>query len=108
MLAYTVLRLTINQAGNMKVFLMPTQKDQGRKILSKGSQSLCIFARKFSRGSRVQEKVPLGFIYVPENTSEKLVLKSIISLTRLYKAVQGKAQPKDTSHIVKVGVEATC
>ena len=33
-LAYTVLRLTINQAGNMKVFLMTTQKDQGRKILS--------------------------------------------------------------------------
>ena len=66
------------------------------------------FVGKFGRGSRVQERAPLGFIYVPESTSEKLVLKSIISLTRLYKVVQGRAQPKHTNHIVKVGVEATC
>ena len=67
------------------------------------------FAGKFSRESRVQERAPLGFIYVPENTSEKLVLKSIISsLTRLYKVVQGRAQPKHASDIVKVAVEATC
>ena len=66
------------------------------------------FVGKFSRGSRVQERAPLGFMYVPENTSEKLVLKSIVSLTRLYKVIQGRVQPKHNNHIVKVGVEATC
>ena len=39
--------------ANIWVYVMTTQKDQNRKILSWGSQKLTYFARKFSRGLRV-------------------------------------------------------
>ena len=58
------------------------------------------FARKFSQGPRVQERVKLGYLSVYENTIKKF--------PQLYLAVQGRAQLEHSSHIVKVGVETTC
>ena len=60
-----------SQAGNMKVFLMATQKGQGCKILSLGFQKFMHFFGKFSGGPWAQERTPLGFMYVLENIHPK-------------------------------------
>ena len=53
------------------------------------------FAGKFSRGPRVLERALLVVWSIFENTPKHLV-------------VQGRMQLEHSSHIVKVGVEATC
>ena len=60
-----------SQAGNMKVFLMATQKGQGCKILSLGFQKFMHFFGKFSKGPWAQERTPLGFIYALEKKNPK-------------------------------------
>ena len=54
------------------------------------------FTGKFSRGPQVQERVVWSYVVSAfENTTKNLV-------------VQGRVQLEHSSHIVKVGVEATC
>ena len=53
------------------------------------------FTGKFSGGSHVEERALLE-------------LRSICLNTTKYLVVQGRVQLEHSSHIVKVGVEATC
>ena len=53
------------------------------------------FTKKFSREPQVQEGALLELCSIFENTTKKLV-------------VQGRVQLEHSSHIVMVGVEATC
>ena len=65
-------------AGNIRVYIMTTQKGQSYKLFSQGSPGVTHFAGKFSRVPRVQEKKRCwGYVPVFQNTPEKLLLKSI-------------------------------
>ena len=68
-----------NQAGNISLLNENTKRPRPQDT-QLGISKFLHFPGKFSSGLWVQERTPLGLIYVPENTSEKLVLKSIIPL----------------------------
>ena len=70
-----------SEAGNIRVHIMTTKKCQSGKILSYRSPEFAHFARKFSRGPRVQEREYCwSYRSVFENTPEKLLLQSIFPL----------------------------
>ena len=66
------------------------------------------FARKFSREAWVQEKVLLGLHICLWEYTQKVAASSPLKLPQLYLMVQEKAELEHSSHIVKVGLKATC
>ena len=69
-----------SEAGNIWVYVMTTQKDQNRKILSWGSQKLTYFARKFSRGFGYRRERCSVYLSGFEKTPKKLILESLFLL----------------------------
>ena len=98
-----------NWSGNMWVkdimttFFWPKPKENQLGILK-----ISAFARKFSRGPQVQEKVLLGLcIYLWEYT-QKVAASSPEKLPQLYLVVQERVQLEHSRHIFRVGFKATC
>ena len=68
--AYNAQKINVNRrihsvkanshGGNICVYVMTTQKDHSRKILSLGSQKCAHFAIKFRRGPQDQERAVFG------------------------------------------------
>ena len=105
-----MLKLTVKHV--IHGYVMTTQKGLSRKIFSLGFQKCMHFARKFSRGPQVHERVLMGLRIgiCLENTAEKLILRSIIHLkvAATLPVFQGRAQLDYGNHIIKFCVESTC
>ena len=74
-----------SEAGNIRVYIMTTQKGQSYKLFSQGSPGVTHFAGKFSRVPRVQEKKRCwGYVSFFQNRKKKVrkkkVLKKEVSL----------------------------
>ena len=76
------------------------KKAKAARYLPWDLEHLCILSENSAENLVSKRQCCWGYVSVSENTPEKL--------SQLYLMVQGRAQLEQSSHIVKVGVEATC
>ena len=77
----------------------PKPKENQLGILGISSREFTHFAGNSAEGLGSRRESSWGYVSIFENTPKKL--------QQLYLVVQGRAQLEHSSHIVKVGVEAT-
>ena len=85
----------------------PKPKENQLGILGSSFREFTHYVENSAEGLQSRRECCWGYVSIFENTPKKLPHLSPKSCTTLL-SLQGKAQLEHSSHIVNVGVEATC